>query len=63
MQTKEQVEAEFRKDFQAMLDKYGAEIKIEWDWCYYLMVTVPSLYDANNNLERECTKIDFGREI
>ena len=68
MQTKEQVEQAFKADLQALLDKYGSEIEAKDFWNGYpecgedvrMEVTVPAIYDADNNTLREWTCFNLG---
>ena len=56
MKTKKQLEEEFRKDFQTLLEKHNAEIEITDDDKPYgmhsaiVVITIPNKYDNDNNL-------------
>ncbi len=63
MQTKEQVEKEFRAKLQALLDEYGADLESVIDWrnsSNHMEVIIPSIYDEDGSCLREWTEIDLG---
>ena len=69
MQTKSQVETEFRTELYALLKKYAATLEAKDVYPGYpecgqdirMIVTVPAIYiDDDRNVEREFTEIDFG---
>lgn len=59
MKTSEEIEKDFRKDFQDLLDRYGAEISLEDDGGYvstpYVGVYVHSAYDEDSGQISEYT--------
>jgi hypothetical protein len=68
MQTKSQVETEFRTELYALLKKYAATLEARdvYQGCpecgrdIRMIVTVPEIYlDEDRNVEREFTEIDF----
>lgn len=67
-QTKSDVEAAFRDELMALLEKYDAELEASDHWQGYpecgedvrMIVTVPAIYDENNETRREWTEIDLG---
>lgn len=71
MQTKEQIEQEFRAELQALLDKYGAELEAKDHWQGYaecgedvrMTVDIPAIYDADHSRLRERTEIDLGNYL
>jgi len=71
MITKEEIEADFRKDFQDLLNKYKTEIEIRDHYRGYsecgedirAMVVIYSVYDDSNDLIREHTEFDLGRYL
>ena len=58
MKTKEQLEQNFRKDFEALLLKYDAEYEVTDDGKSYGMhsgicvITIPNQWDENGNTTR-----------
>ncbi len=68
--TSKEVEAAFRAEFQALLDKYNAVVKAEGHWQGYaecgedvrLTVEIGSIY-AGIECVREYTEIDFGHSV
>ena len=71
MQTKEQIEQEFRSELQALLDKYGAELEAKDHYQGYaecgedvrMTVDIPSIWDKDGDQVREYTEIDLGRHL
>jgi hypothetical protein len=67
-QTKEQVEAAFKAELQALLDKYGAELSAKDHFMGYaecgedvrMTVDIPAIWDKNGDTVRELTEIDLG---
>lgn len=67
--TSQEVEAAVKADFQAFLDKWGAEISAEDHYPGYpecgedvrMTITVPSVFSGENT--REWTEIDLGRWV
>lgn len=68
MKTKEQVEQEFRRDLQKLLNKYKAEINAEDHYRGYpecgedirIEVNIQSIYDENGECLQEYTYFDIG---
>jgi len=68
MQTKADVETAFRAELLALLAKYDAELEAKDHYVGYpecgedvrMTVTVPAIWDANNDMQREWTEIDLG---
>ena len=68
MQTKEQITAAFKAEFQALLDKYGAELEAKDHWQGYaecgedvrMTVTIQGEWDKDGEPVREYTEIDRG---
>ena len=68
MQTKQQVEAEFKAKLAALLAEYGTEIEAKDYYTGYaecgedirMMVYVDGIYDNDGNCLREFTEIDLG---
>lgn len=68
MQTKEQIEQAFRAEFQALLDKYGAELEAKDHFKGYaecgedvrMTVTIQGEWDKEGEPVREYTEIDLG---
>lgn len=69
MQTKQEVEAAFRRDLIELLAKYNAEIEAEDHYPGYsecgedirMTVDIPAIYGKNGDTIREWTRIDIGR--
>lgn len=68
MKTKADVEAAFRAELIALLEKYDAELEAKDHWEGYsecgedvrMTVTVPAIWDADHDMLREWTEIDLG---
>ena len=68
--TSKEVEAAFRAEFQALLDKYSAVVKAEDHWQGYaecgedvrITVEIKSVY-SGSELIQEYTEIDFGHGV
>jgi len=69
MQTKSQVELEFRTELYALLKKYAALLEAKDVYQGYpesgvdirMIVTIPAIYtNDNRDIERELTEIDLG---
>lgn len=68
MKTKADVEAAFRAELIALLEKYDAELEAKDHWEGYpecgedvrMTVTVPAIWDENHDMQREWTEIDLG---
>ena len=72
MKTCEQVTAEFLKDFNELLLKHGVtEFSAEDHYMGYpecgedirMEVTIPAVWDENNDMVRDYTVIDLGKVI
>ena len=71
LQTSEQIEAEFRRELQALLDKYGADLEAKdhnqgWAECYEdvrMTVDIPAIYDCKVGYIRPWVEIDLGSGI
>lgn len=70
IQTKEQIEQNFREDLQALLDKYHADLEADDHYQGYsecgkdirMMVTIPAVYE-NNECTHEFTEFNLGRYL
>lgn len=68
MTTRAEIEAAFRADLQALLDKYEAELEAKDYYQGYaecgedvrMTVFIEAVYDKNHELTREATRIDLG---
>jgi len=68
MKTKEQLEKEFREDFQKLLNKYNAEVDVDDHWQGYaecgrdikVMVSSDAIYDNDYNCVQEAMDFDLG---
>ena len=68
MTTRADIEAAFRADLQAVLDKYGAELEAKDYWQGYsecgedvrMTVNIGAIYDENHETVREATEINLG---
>ena len=71
VQTKDQVEKEFRAELRALLNKYGAELRAEDHWIGYaecgsdikMTVYIPSIYNESGEYVREYVEIDLGNYV
>lgn len=69
--SKEQIEAAFRTELQALLDKYGAELEARDHYSGYaecgedvrMTVDIPAIWTKAGDLVREGTEIDLGSHI
>lgn len=63
-----EVEAEFRKELQNLLNRYGAELEASDHWEGYaecgqdirMIVDIPAKYDEDHNCIQEYVTIDLG---
>lgn len=68
MTTRAAIEAAFRADLQAVLDKYGAELEAKDYWQGYsecgedvrMTVFIEAVYDDNHELVNEGVEINLG---
>lgn len=66
MKTSAEIEAEFRKDFQALLNKYKAEVdmKVYWDYDSYYSVEctvyVGAMYNDNSGKVSKPYEFELG---
>ena len=68
IQTAEQIEAEFRRELQALLDKYDADLEAKdhyqgWAECgedVRMTVDIPAIYDCKGSYIRPWVEIDLG---
>ncbi len=70
IKTSQEVFAEFRADFQALLAKYNAELEVEESESYgsytkeSLFLFIPSKYDSETDeYVTECVNVDLGRSF
>lgn len=69
-QSKEQIEAAFRTELQALLDKYGAELeaKDHYSGCpgcgedVRMTVDIPAIWSKDGDLVREGAEINLGSQ-
>jgi len=61
MKTKEQIETEFRKDLKELLEMYGAEMEIEYDYHEegHINISILQTYDKDGEIEKEYTDFDL----
>ena len=68
MKTSEEIEAEFRKEFQALVDKYKAEVEIKDYWQGYAelgqdvqcKIYIGAIYNENFETIRDCCEFELG---
>ena len=71
MKTKEQVEAEFLKDLNELLERYNAEMSADDHFSGYaecgedirITVDIPGIYNEDGNVVRETTEINLGKRV
>lgn len=69
--TKENVTAQFKQALQELLDVWGAELEARDHYDGYpecgedirMTVTIPAVYTADGDTEREWTEIDLGSSL
>ena len=71
MQTKEDVETQFRKELSDLLKKWNAEVIVDDHYRGYsecgediqTEVDIPAIYNKNNETVREYTNFDLGTHL
>jgi len=69
--SKEQIEGAFRKELQALLDKYGAELEARDHYRGFpecgedirMTVDIPAAWTKEGELVREAAEIDLGSHV
>jgi|JI10StandDraft_1071094.scaffolds.fasta_scaffold226106_2 hypothetical protein len=70
-QSKEQIEAAFRTELQALLDKYGAELEAKDHYRGFpecgedvrMTVDIPAIWNRDGDLVREGAEINLGSHV
>jgi len=63
MKTKEQIEADFRKDLKDLLEVYGAELELEYGDGFFadghMVVSINGKYDEEGEVQEEYCEFDL----